>query len=200
MINTLHGKDQGARILAKKSWSRAFCLEANRTRVRDFGGGWTCPLSVWTTSVIKNGLSVGLWPITGDRRKSIVRRVVDMGIIPPSISIMWQESNWQRHPVDAEMLCSTLIGFSLDSFVYPRCADPPSGSIFLLHALKLFPRFGLILIRKWVAFCTTPPRGCLRSGWVCIWLTPAPFEIEHMQLFMHAPVLLSFFFFLEIFL
>lgn len=39
MINTPHGKDQGAMILAKETWSGAFCLEANRTRVRDFGGG-----------------------------------------------------------------------------------------------------------------------------------------------------------------
>lgn len=88
MINTLHGKDEGARILAKETWSRAFCLEANRTRVRDFGGGWTCPLSVWSARVIKNGLSVGLWLITGDRRKGIGRRVVDMGITPLSSSIM----------------------------------------------------------------------------------------------------------------
>lgn len=88
MINTLHGKDQGARILAKETWSRAFCLEANRTRVRDFGRGWTCPLFLWTARVIKNGLSVGLRPITGDRRKGIVRRVVDMGITPLSSSIV----------------------------------------------------------------------------------------------------------------
>lgn len=57
------------------------------------------------------------------------------------------------------MLCSTLIGFSLDSFVYPQYADPPSGLIFLLHALQLFPRFGLILIRKWLRFALRLPGG-----------------------------------------
>lgn len=88
MINTQHGKDQGPRILAKGTWSRAFCLEANRTRVRDFGEGWTWPLSVRTARVIKNGLSLGLRPITGDRRKGIGRRVVNMGITLLRGSIM----------------------------------------------------------------------------------------------------------------
>lgn len=88
MINTQHGKDQGARILAKGTWSRAFCLEANRTRVRGFGEGRTWPLSGRTARVIKNGLSVGLGPITGDRRKGTGRRLLNMGITLLSGSIM----------------------------------------------------------------------------------------------------------------
>lgn len=45
-------------------------------------------LSVRTTRVIKNQLRLGLRPITGDRRKGIRRRVVNMGITLLSSGIM----------------------------------------------------------------------------------------------------------------
>lgn len=70
----------GAILCFKSSW-RALC-------VRDLGAGWPWPLLVWTARVIKNHLRLGLWLITGDRRKGIRRTVVNMGITLLSSGIM----------------------------------------------------------------------------------------------------------------
>lgn len=84
------------------------------------------------------------------------------------------------------MLCSTLIGFSFDSFVYPPCADPPPSLIFLLHSLKPFPRLGLILIRKWLRFALRLPGGVSAVVWFAFCLTTAPLKRKTCDAIVYA--------------
>lgn len=68
-------------ILRFESGWRTLC-------VGDLGAGWPWPLPVRTARVIKNQLRLGLWLITGDRRKGIRTAVVNMGITLLSSGIM----------------------------------------------------------------------------------------------------------------